>query len=72
MQGPYAATLLLHHVLDLNPLSAPARFAFRAHAPLFDDRPFTICGAGEALWIRDAAGATAMTASVTERDRSGR
>ena len=66
VHGPYAATLMLHQYLVLYPLSSPARFAFRARAPLFDDQPFTICIAGSELWIRSAEGHTAMTASVTD------
>ena len=67
VQGPYAATLMLHHFLGANPRSEAVRFAFRAWAPLFDDQPFTICGAGNDLWIRDAKGCTAMTGSVERR-----
>lgn len=63
VQGPFIATLLMHHV-D-RPLASVRRFSFRAQRPLFDSETAELCrnDVGE-LWCRNGAGATIMSASV--------
>jgi 3-methylfumaryl-CoA hydratase len=70
VHGPLTATLLARLAVEHGggPL---ATFGFRASAPLFDDRPFRLCGAptdeGARLWAETADGALAMTAEATYR-----
>lgn len=65
VHGPLLATLLLHHGLEA---TSGRRFAFRALRPVFDGAPFTLCRAahedGQRLWVRDAGGHTAMSATL--------
>jgi 3-methylfumaryl-CoA hydratase len=42
VQGPLVATLLMDEWMRRNPGSRPARFAFRARAPLFVDQPIVL------------------------------
>ncbi len=68
VHGPLTATLLADLFLRENPGRQVRRFGFRALRPLFDTRPFTICGRrtdGAAdLWALTPDGATAMTADL--------
>lgn len=67
VHGPLLATLLLEQARAMG--LAPARFTFRATAPVIADEPFETCGrpegAGLALWIRGADGRLAMTAEAS-------
>jgi 3-methylfumaryl-CoA hydratase len=63
VHGPLQATLLLDFARDNGAL--PSSFAFRGRAPLYAGRGFTLCHAGEELWIRDDRGDVTMTASIT-------
>ena len=70
VHGPLIATLLLDLLRRELPLARVASFSFKAVSPLFDGRPFTLCGRcdGErriALWARNDAGGLAMQASAT-------
>jgi 3-methylfumaryl-CoA hydratase len=62
VHGPLQAMLLIDHALREG--VAPARFAFRARAPLHAGRRFTLARADEALWVRDDQGTTTMTATL--------
>ncbi|WP_293698489.1 MULTISPECIES: FAS1-like dehydratase domain-containing protein [unclassified Sphingopyxis] len=68
VHGPLIATLLIDHARREMPGLAPARFSFRAEAPLIDGAPFDLClsrdGSGARLWARDATGRTTMRADV--------
>lgn len=64
VQGPLIATLLLQNWFRLG-LPAPARFTFRAQAPLFDGKKATLCAAPDGdLWCCDHEGAAVMNARV--------
>ncbi len=63
VHGPLLATLLVDDVLRRNPGARVARFDFRARSPVLDGERFELCGAGETLWVRTAAG-VAMTAEI--------
>lgn len=69
VQGPLIATLLIDHARREMPSLKPARFSFRAEAPLIDGAPFDLClsreGSGARLWARDPAGRPTMRAEVT-------
>ena len=71
VHGPLVATLLLDLLRRQRPGATVRRFAFRALRPLFDLRPFTLCGrpAGDAghvfsLWARDHEGWLAVQAEA--------
>ncbi|MDH7973267.1 acyl-CoA dehydrogenase [Sphingomonas sp. AR_OL41] len=64
VHGPLQAMLLINFAID-NGLT-PARFAFRGRAPLYVKREFTLCQAGDELWIRDDQGNVTMTAGITQ------
>jgi 3-methylfumaryl-CoA hydratase len=71
VHGPLIATLLLdllrHHLPD----ATVTRYEFRALRPLFDTRPFSVCGDPQpdgrtfGLWARDHEGSLAMDATAT-------
>ncbi len=67
VHGPLLATLLLELARGMGH-TAPARYAFRATAPVFAGERFETCarpeGAGLALWVRGADGRLAMTAEL--------
>ena len=71
VHGPLTAILLLDLLRRERPADAPARFEYRALAPLVDTAPFTVAGAPEAdgrsvaLWAAGRDGALAMTATAT-------
>lgn len=71
VHGPLIATLLLDLVRRNLPDAKVGRFAFRAVSPLFDTKPFVLCGKPErdgkiiSLWAKDAAGRLATTATTT-------
>ncbi len=68
VHGPLLATLLLELARRLGH-DRPARFGFRATAPVFAGEPFETCarpeGDGLALWVRGADGRLAMTAGLS-------
>jgi 3-methylfumaryl-CoA hydratase len=70
VHGPLIATLLIDLLRRERPRARIHRFAFAAKSPLFDGRPFDVCGRfdnGErsvALWARNHDGALAMQASA--------
>lgn len=68
VQGPLIATLLIDHARREMPGLTPARFSFRAEAPLIDGAPFDLClsreGSGARLWARDSTGRPTMRAEV--------
>jgi 3-methylfumaryl-CoA hydratase len=67
VHGPLLATLLLELAAGLRP-EPPARFAFRATAPVFARERFETCAreaaGGLALWVRGGDGRLAMTAEA--------
>lgn len=65
VQGPFIATLLLHHSLRRCAPAEVRRFSFRAQRPLFDGAAAELCAddAGE-LWCRTVAGERVMSAKV--------
>ena len=71
VHGPLIATLLLDLVRRHLPNAKVGRFSFRAVSPLFDTKPFVLCGKSEddgktiSLWAKDAAGRLATTATTT-------
>ena len=62
VHGPLQAMLLIDHALRDG--IVPARFAFRARAPLYPGT-VTLARAGGEAWVRDAGGAVTMTAELT-------
>lgn len=68
VHGPLTAMLLLQHFIDRNPQAGISAFSFRAHRPLFDTAPFSLCmdRGDEAveLWTLDADRQVTMTATV--------
>jgi 3-methylfumaryl-CoA hydratase len=68
VHGPLIATLLMDLLRRNRTAENISRFSFRAVSPLFDSRPFTVCGKPEGktvrLWSKDAAGNLAMTATA--------
>lgn len=62
VHGPLQAMLLIDHALRDG--IVPARFAFRARAPLYAGTVATLARAGGELWVRDAAGMVTMTATI--------
>ena len=71
VHGPLLATLLLELPRREAPAARVTAFEFRARRPVFDLRPFDVCGAlsddrREArLWIRDPDGMLAMEGRAT-------
>ena len=65
VHGPLQATLLID--LAMTAGVVPATFSFRARAPLYCGRRFTLAMAGTELWIVDEAGVVTMTAGVEAR-----
>ena len=68
--GPLTATLLIRFGLERLGAARPARYAYRGAAPLFDDRPFTLCGrpdgaGGAILWAETPDGGLAMSAELS-------
>ncbi|MGA8707539.1 MAG: MaoC family dehydratase N-terminal domain-containing protein [Steroidobacteraceae bacterium] len=68
VHGPLTAMLLLQHFIDRNPQAAISAFSFRAHRPLFDTAPFSLCmdGGDETveLWTLNAERQVTMTATL--------
>jgi 3-methylfumaryl-CoA hydratase len=67
VQAPLIATLLADLLRERSPSARVRRFAFRAMSPLFDGRPFTLCGRRASehhqdLWVRNSEGGLAMQA----------
>jgi 3-methylfumaryl-CoA hydratase len=69
VHGPLVATMLLDHLLSMQPGARMQTFDFRARAPVFDGVPFELCvaqGRSEAdLWARTAEGLTLMSAKAS-------
>lgn len=67
VHGPLLAKLLLELASEM--IGPPARFAFRATAPIFTGEAFAACaredGPGLALWVRGEDGRLAMTAEAS-------
>jgi len=70
VHGPLLATLMIGQLRRELPCARVTRFAFRAKRPIFDNRPFTVCGNPEAkakradLWVVDPDGFLAMQGEV--------
>lgn len=68
VHGPLLATLMVGLVRRALPVARVTRFQFRALRPIFDLRPFTVCGAPEEaradLWVTDPDGFLAMQGEV--------
>lgn len=68
VHGPLIATLLIDHARREMLGLTPARFSFRAEAPLIDGADFELClareSSGARLWARDATGRPTMRADV--------
>lgn len=70
VHGPLLATLMIGQLRRHLPQARALRFAFRAKRPIFDTRPFTVCGAPAAekkhagLWVEDPDGYLAMQGEV--------
>jgi 3-methylfumaryl-CoA hydratase len=73
VHGPLLATLMIGLLRRQLPQARATRFGFRAKRPVFDTRPFTVCGApdGKAqradLWVADPDGNLAMQGEVAWR-----
>jgi 3-methylfumaryl-CoA hydratase len=71
VHGPLAATLLLDLLRHQRPDAQVTRYEFRAVRPVFDGRPFFVCGEPQPdgrsvrLWARDHEGWLTMDASAT-------
>jgi 3-methylfumaryl-CoA hydratase len=70
VHGPLLATFLAELARTNLPEAKITSFAFRAVSPIFDTAPFSICGKPDAegkaiqLWVKDATGALAMSATA--------
>jgi 3-methylfumaryl-CoA hydratase len=70
VHGPLLATLMIGQLRQRLPRARASRFAFRAKRPVFDTRPFTVCGAPDegakraGLWVADPDGFLAMQGEV--------
>jgi 3-methylfumaryl-CoA hydratase len=68
VHGPLQATLLLDLLNRELPAVRPARFTFRALAPIYDIAPFDVCGARDGtrvrLWTLTPDGRVAMDATA--------
>ncbi len=68
VHGPFTAILLMDLFLRHHPGAQVKSFNFRGQKPLFDLRPFTLCGkglpGGANLWVLDADGQVAMSAEL--------
>ena len=70
VHGPLLATLMIGQLRRALPRARATRFAFRARRPIFDTRPFTVCGAPDMpgkradLWVVDPDGYLAMQGEV--------
>ena len=67
VHGPLIATLLLDLLRREHPDAVVTRFEFKAVSPLFDGRPFSVCGRADgersfALWAANGEGGLAMQA----------
>ena len=62
VHGPLQATLLLD--LSMTRGVMPSAFSFRARAPLYAGRHFTLAMAGADLWVVDEQGTITMTATI--------
>jgi 3-methylfumaryl-CoA hydratase len=76
VHGPLIATLLAELLRDSHPKAIVREFSFRAKRPLFDNAPFSVCGAASdngsvKLWAVDADGNTAMDATATLEHHAG-
>ena len=71
VHGPLVATLLLDLLRHQRPDARVTRYEFRAVRPVFDGRPFFVCGEPQPdgrtvrLWTRDHEGWLTMDASAT-------
>ncbi len=70
VHGPLLATMMIGQLRRALPEARAARFSFRAKRPIFDVRPFTVCGAPDEagrradLWVVDPDGYLAMQGEV--------
>ena len=70
VHGPLLATMMIGQLRRHLPQARATRFAFRAKRPVFDTRPFTVCGAPDEgaqhadLWVEDPDGTLAMQGEV--------
>lgn len=75
VHGPLLATLMVELVREHNARADIAAFEFRAHQPIFDGAPFTVCGAPSGdgasaeLWVADADGTIAIRGRVEIAER---
>lgn len=71
VHGPLLATLMVGLVRRELPEARVSRFAFRALRPIFDLRPFTVCGSPQDrradLWVTDPDGFLAMQGETSWR-----
>ena len=71
VHGPLVATMLVGLVCRSLPGSTISTFAFRAIAPIFDDRPFHLCAQHTAadpnirVWVQDSDGFLCVDGQVT-------
>ncbi|GAB4228770.1 MAG: MaoC family dehydratase N-terminal domain-containing protein [Kiloniellaceae bacterium] len=71
VHGPLLATMMIGQLRRHLPEAHATRFAFRAKRPIFDVRPFTVCGAPDEssrradLWVEDPDGFLAMQGEVS-------
>jgi 3-methylfumaryl-CoA hydratase len=63
VHGPLQATLLFH-LASVEGGGAPARFGYRAVAPLIDGQSFRVCIRGQEGWVCGADGRTTMKATA--------
>jgi 3-methylfumaryl-CoA hydratase len=71
VHGPLMATMLIGLVCRSLPGTAISKFAFKAMAPVFDDRPFHLCASDTeaspdiSIWVQDADGRLCIDGHVT-------
>jgi 3-methylfumaryl-CoA hydratase len=69
VHGPLQSILMMDLVRREMPDADPLSVRFRALAPLYDEGPFSVCGApgpdGAILWVERPDGTVTMQADVT-------
>ena len=73
VHAPLLATLLIEKAIIENPGLRFQSFQFQAHSPVFDEKPFFVCGAKEKknldLWVLKSDGTVGMSAVASVKSR---
>ena len=73
VHAPLLATLLIEKAIIENPGLRFQSFQFQAHSPVFDEKPFFVCGSKEKkkldLWVLKSDGTVGMSAVASVKSR---